>query len=70
MAMEQGLYAQVVMISRNDLKFMAENKNKKEAKFKFQGQSAGSERCFDLNFDWVEVNFITCEPDLYKKNFL
>ena len=37
--MEQVLYAQVVKISRNDLKFTAANKNKNEAKFKFQGQS-------------------------------
>ena len=27
MAMEQGLYAQVVMISQKDLKFITENKN-------------------------------------------
>ena len=39
MATEQGLYAQIVMISRKDLKFIAENKNKNEAKFKFQVQS-------------------------------
>ena len=36
--MEQVLYSQVVEISRKDLKFIAENKNKNEAKFKFQGQ--------------------------------
>ena len=42
MSMEQGLYAQVVKISRRDLKFIAENKNKIEAKIKFQGQSARS----------------------------
>ena len=35
--MEQGLYAQVVMICRKDLKITEENKNKNEAKFKFQG---------------------------------
>ena len=64
--MEQGLYAQVVMISRKDLKFIAENKNKNEAKFKFQGQSARSQCWFDLEFDWIQVNFITHEPDLYK----
>ena len=36
--MEKGLYAQVVDISRKDLKFNAENKNKNEAKFKIQVQ--------------------------------
>ena len=40
MEIEQGLYAQVVMISRRDLKFIVSNNNKNEAKFKFQGQSA------------------------------
>ena len=51
MAMEQGLYAQVIMLCRKDLKFFAADKNKNEAKFKFQGQSAKSQRCFDLDFD-------------------
>ena len=33
MAMEQGLYAQVVKFRRKDLKFVATYKNKNEAKF-------------------------------------
>ena len=33
MATEQGLYAQVVKLRRKDLKFVAEDKNKNEAKF-------------------------------------
>ena len=37
MAMEQGLYAQVIMLHREDLKFVATDKIKNEAKFKFQG---------------------------------
>ena len=69
MYMEQGLYAKVVKISRKDLKFIAENKNKNEAKFKFQGQSARSQRWFDLGFDWIKVNFSTSEPGLYKSFF-
>ena len=69
MATEQGLYAQVVKIRRKDLKFTAENKNKNDAKFKFHGQSARSQRWFDLGFDWIEVNISTREPDLYKKLF-
>ena len=64
MATEQGLYAQVIMICRKDLKFVSTVKNKNEAKFKLQGKSAISQRWFDLNLDWIEVNFSTREPDL------
>ena len=39
MTMEKRLYAQVVKLRRKDLKFVATDKNKNEAKFKFQGQS-------------------------------
>ena len=49
--MEQGLYAQVIMLRRKDLKFVATDKNKIEAKLKFQGQSARSQRLFDLDLD-------------------
>ena len=66
MAMEQGLYAQVIMPCREDLKFVAANKNKNEAKFKFQGQSARSQRWFDIDLDWIGVSFSTRDPDLYK----
>ena len=69
MATEQGLYSKVIKLRRKDLKFTAENKNKSEAKLKFQCQSARSQRWFDIEFDWIEVNFITREPDLYKKCF-
>ena len=40
MAMEQSLYAQVVKLRCKNFKFVATDKNKNEAKFKFQGQSA------------------------------
>ena len=40
MAMEQGLYEKFAKIRRKGLKFIAANRNKNEAKFKFQGQSA------------------------------
>ena len=70
MAMEQGLYAQVVKISQKDLKFIAENKNTNEAKIKFQGQYARSKCWFDLDFDWIEVNFSRRETDFYKKVFI
>ena len=69
MTMEQGLYAQVIMLRRKDLKFVAKDKIKNEAKFKFQGQSARSQRWFDIDFVYIEVNLSTHEPDLYKKTF-
>ena len=60
-----------IIICRNEfqilLKLIAANNNKNEAKFKFQDQSARSQRWFDLGFNWIEVNFSTREPDLYKK---
>ena len=51
------------------MEFVATDKGKNEAKFKFQGQSEISKRWFDLDLDWIEVNFSTCEPDFYKKLF-
>ena len=69
MSMEQGLYSQVIMLHQKYLKFVATDKNKNEAKFKFQGQYARSQRWFDLNFYFIEVNFSTHEPDFYKKPF-
>ena len=56
MEMEQGLYAQLIMLRWEDLKFVATDKNKNESKFKFQGQSARSKCWFDLDFDCIEVN--------------
>ena len=51
MAMEKSLYAQVVKLWRKDLQFVVADKNKTEAKFKFQGQSARSKTWFDLDLD-------------------
>ena len=51
------------------MKFVAADKIKNEAKLKFQGQSSISQRWFDLEFGWIEVNFSTREPDFYKKLF-
>ena len=67
--MEQSLYAQLIMFRRKDLKFDAADKNKNKSKFKFQGQSARSQLWFDLDLDWIDMNFSTREPDLYKKLF-
>ena len=57
------------MLRLEDLKFVATDKNENEAKFKFQGQSAISQHWFDLDFDWIEVNFSTREPGFYKNHF-
>ena len=67
--MEQGLYAQVIILCCEYFKFVATEKNKNEAKFKFQSQSARSQRWFDLDIDCIEVTFSTREPDLYKEKF-
>ena len=67
--MEQGLYAQVVKLRRKDLKFVATDKKKNEAKSKFQFQSEISQQWFDLDLDWIEVDFSAREPDFYKKKF-
>ena len=69
MSMEQSLYAQVVKLRRKYLKFFATDKNKSEAKFKFQGQSEISQIWFDLDLDWIEINFSSREPDFCKKLF-
>ena len=48
------------------MKFVATDKNKNEAKFKFQGQSARSQIWFDLDLDWIEIMLNSLEPDSYK----
>ena len=57
------------MICRKDFKIAEANKNRNEAKSKFQVQSERSPRWFDLDFDWIEINFSTREPDFYRKIF-
>ena len=44
MAMEQGLYSQVFMLRRKYFKITEVNKNKNEAKFKFQAWYERSQR--------------------------
>ena len=44
MSTEQGLYAQAVKLRQKYLKFIAANKNKNGAKFKFQGLFERSQR--------------------------
>ena len=69
MAMEKNLYAQVAKLRCKYLKFFASDKNKNEAKLKFQGQSARSQLWFDLELDWIEINFSSRDTDFYKKRF-
>ena len=69
MVREQVLYAQFVNLRQKYLKFIAENKNRNEAKFKFQAQFSRSQSWFDIEFDCNEVNFSTHDPDLFKKPF-
>ena len=59
----------MVNLCRKDLEFVVADKKKNEAKSKFQGLSARSQRWFGLDFGWIEVNFITREPNFYKKLF-
>ena len=67
--MEKGLYAQVVIFCQKALKITEANENKKEAKFKFQDQSARSQSWFGLDFYRIEEIFNTREPDFYRKIF-
>ena len=61
--MEQGLYAQVVMILRRG----SDDKNGKlnTNRYNFQGQVAISRRWFDFDHEWLEENSRTREPDFY-----
>ena len=51
------------------MKITEANKNKNEAKFKFEGQYARPQRWFDIDFDWIEEKFSTRAPGFYRKYF-
>ena len=51
------------------MKFDTADKNKNKSKFKFQCQSGRSLLWFDLDLDWININFSTREPGFYKKLF-
>ena len=53
------------MLRQKYLEFVAADKDQNEAKFKFQGQSARSQRWFDIDSYWIEVNVSTNETDFY-----
>ena len=57
------------MLRQKDLNITEANKNKNEAKFKFQGQSVRSQNWSDLDFDWIGEYFSTREHDFYGKIF-
>ena len=40
-----------------------------QIKLKCQSQSARSQIWFDIDLDWIDINFSTREPDFYKKLF-
>ena len=65
MALEQGLYAQVIMILRRELDDIKEKY--KTTKFNLEGQSAKTKHWFDLDHEGLKDNFMTREPDFYKR---
>ena len=57
------------MILQKNLKTTEANKNKNEAIFKLQGQSAISKRWLDFDFDRTEKKFCTRELGYMGKSF-
>ena len=64
MSLEQGLYAQVVMIRISNLDDTKEKYKTK--RFNFQGQSAITKHQFDLDHKWLKETFMAHEPYFYK----
>ena len=55
--MENGLYAQVLMIR---LRESTDKKEKdKTKKYNFQGQPARTKHCFDIDHEWLKEIFMT-----------
>ena len=63
MALENGLYAQVVMILRRELDDVKEKYKRKI--YNFQEQSEKTKHWFGLDHERLKENFITREPDFY-----
>ena len=63
-ALDQGLYAQVVMILRRESDGIKEKDMTKV--YNFQGKSARTKLWFNLDREWLKEKFITREPDFYK----
>ena len=64
MYLEQGLYAQVVMIHKRESDDVREKD--KTIKFYFQGQSARTKHWFNLDHARLKENFTIREPDFYR----
>ena len=64
MALGNGLYSQLVMILWRDS--YDKKGNDKSNIYNFQGQSARKRYLFDLDYEWLEENFITRETGFYK----
>ena len=67
MALEQGLYAKIIMICRRNL-YDIKEKDKTKI-FNFQGKSARTKHWFDLDNEWLKENVITGETDFYKNMY-
>ena len=65
MALDHWLYAQVVMIHRRELDDIKEKDKTKI--YNFQGKSARKKHWFNIYHEWLKENFMTREPDFYKK---
>ena len=60
-------YSKVLMIrSKAEVKEGPNSPNSKES-YSFQGQSARYKHWLNLHLDWIEDNFITRQPELYKR---
>ena len=66
MALEEGLYAQVVMFRRRELNDKREKTRKKI--YYFQGQSVRKKHWFDLDHECLKEKFMTHELYFYRKN--
>ena len=69
MAIEKNYMHRLSCFWRKDLKFDAADKNKNKSKFKFLCQSGRSRLWFDLDLDWIDMNFSTHEPISIRKSF-
>ena len=64
MALENELYAQVVMILRKQL--FDKNEKDKTKKYNFRGQLARTKYWLDFDQEWLKENSMKREPDFYK----
>ena len=65
MALDNGLYPQVVMVRRRELD--DKKVTYKTKIYNFQGQSARTKHWINLDHEWLKENFMTRELDFYLK---